>query len=97
MGIGMAISEELAYDRKGQPKNSSLSRYHMINAPDMPPVEVILVEENEPGGPFGAKSIGEICTVPTSAAVVNAVNRALGTSLTDLPLVPERIIKALRG
>ncbi len=97
MGIGMAISEELTYDEKGRPKNSSLSRYHMINAPDMPPVEVVLVEENEPGGPFGAKSIGEICTVPTSAAVVNAVNRALGTDLTDLPLVPERVIKAIKG
>lgn len=97
MGVGMAISEELTYDKKGQPKNSSLSRYHMINAPDMPPVEIVLVEENEPGGPFGAKSIGEICTVPTSAAVVNAVNRALGTSLTYLPLVPERIIQAIKG
>lgn len=97
MGIGMALTEELTYKPDGQPKNDSLSRYHVINAPDMPPVEVLLVEEEEPGGPFGAKSIGEICTVPTAAAVVNAVNRALGTELTDLPLTPERVLGAIVG
>lgn len=95
MGIGMALTEELTYKPDGRPKNDSFSRYHLINTPDMPPVQVLLVEEEEPGGPFGAKSIGEICTVPTAAAVVNAVNRALGTELTELPLTPERIIEAL--
>jgi xanthine dehydrogenase molybdenum-binding subunit len=95
MGIGMALTEELTYKPNGEPKNDSFSRYHLINTPDMPPVEVLLVEEEEPGGPFGAKSIGEICTVPTAAAVVNAVNRALGTELTELPLTPERVLAAL--
>ncbi|PIE53918.1 MAG: aldehyde oxidase [Dethiosulfovibrio peptidovorans] len=95
MGIGMALTEELVYDKQGHPKSDSLSRYHMINAPDMPPIQVMLVEEYEPGGPFGAKSIGEISTVPTAAAVVNAVNRALGTSMTDLPLTPERVLQAI--
>lgn len=97
MGIGMALTEELTYDALGRPRNDSFSRYHLVNSPDMPPVKILLVEENEPGGPFGAKSIGEICTVPTAAAVVNAVNRALGTELTELPLTPERIIEALGG
>jgi xanthine dehydrogenase molybdenum-binding subunit len=60
----------------------------------MPDVDIILVEKNEPGGPFGGKSIGEISTVPTAAAVVNAVNRALDTQLTHLPLTPERILEA---
>lgn len=97
MGIGMALTEELTYKPNGQPKNDSLSRYHLINTPDMPPVEVLLVEEEEQGGPFGAKSIGEICTVPTAAAVVNAVNHALGTEMTELPLTPERILEAILG
>ncbi len=95
MGIGMALTEELLWNSQGTPKNDSFSRYHLINSPDMPPVRVLLVEEEEPGGPFGAKSIGEICTVPTAPAVVNAVNAALGTELTELPLTPERILKAL--
>jgi xanthine dehydrogenase molybdenum-binding subunit len=95
MGIGMALTEELLYDAAGRPKSDSFSRYHIVNAPDMPPVEVLFVEDYEPGGPFGAKSIGEICTVPTAAAVGNAVNRALGTELVHLPLTPERILAAL--
>jgi len=95
MGIGMALTEELAFDVNGQPKSVNFDKYHMINAPDMPEVEVILIEDGEPGGPFGAKSIGEIATVPVSAAVVNAVNRALGTSMADLPLTPAKIISAI--
>ena len=62
----------------------------------MPEVEVMLIEDGEPGGPFGAKSIGDVCTVPVTAAVVNAVNRALGTSLTELPLTPAKIAAAAK-
>ncbi len=91
----MALTEELIWNSRGMPKNDSFSRYHLVNSPDMPPVRVLLVEEEEPGGPFGAKSIGEICTVPTAPAVVNAVNAALGTELTELPLTPERVLAAL--
>lgn len=97
MGIGMALSEELIYDGEGRPKSASLSRYAMVNAPSMPRVSVLLVEEGEKGGPFGAKSIGEICTVPVAPAIVNSVNCALGTTLTDLPLTPEKILEALSG
>ena len=94
MGIGMALTEELAFDRDGRPSASNFDKYHMINAPDMPEVEIMLIEDQEPGGPFGAKSIGEICTVPVSAAVVNAVNRALGSSMTYLPLTPAKVVSA---
>lgn len=95
MGVGMALSEELVYDSKGRPKSASLSRYTMVNAPSMPNVGVLLVEEGEPGGPFGGKSIGEICTVPVAPAIANAVNASLGTSMTELPFSPERILAAL--
>ncbi|RUU52298.1 hypothetical protein EOD07_27130 [Mesorhizobium sp. M2C.T.Ca.TU.002.02.1.1] len=53
------------------------------------------VEEGEPTGPFGAKAVGEIATIPVAAAIVNAVNDALGTELTELPLSPERILAAM--
>lgn len=94
MGIGMALTEELAFDSKGGVNARNFDKYHMVNAPDMPEVEIMLIEDGEPGGPFGAKSIGEISTVPVSAAIVNAVNRALGTSMTELPLTPAKITAA---
>jgi len=95
MGIGMALFEELAYDSRGIPQNASLSRYHVVNAPDMPQVKVMLIEEDEPTGPFGAKSVGEIAAVPVTPAIVNAVNWAIGISINVLPLTPSRIISAL--
>ncbi|MFW6410084.1 MAG: xanthine dehydrogenase family protein molybdopterin-binding subunit [Halanaerobiales bacterium] len=95
MGIGMALMEEIKYDDQGIPQNPSFSKYHLVNAPDMPDVEIVLIEEGEDEGPYGAKSIGEIATVPAAAAVVNAVNDALDTELSQLPLTPARIIGEL--
>ena len=94
MGIGMALCEDLPYSPDGRPKVNNFDKYHMVNAPDMPEIEIMLIEDCEPGGPYGAKCIGEISTVPVAAAIVNAVNRALGTSLTELPLTPAKITEA---
>ncbi|MEG2213733.1 MAG: hypothetical protein RRY35_07560, partial [Clostridiales bacterium] len=57
----------------------------------------VLVEKGEAGGPFGAKGVGEVATVPVAAAVVNAVNNALSSNLRDLPLTPEKIIAAINN
>jgi xanthine dehydrogenase molybdenum-binding subunit len=94
MGIGYALTEDLAVDERGRSGVGGFKNYHILNAPDMPDVRVLLIEHEGDEGPFGAKSVGEIATVPTAAAVVNAVNRALGTALTDLPLTPERVMAA---
>lgn len=94
MGIGMALTEELAFDLRGSPMVRNFDKYHLINAPDMPAVGILLIEKGEEGGPFGAKSIGEIATVPAAPAIVNAVNRALDTAMTCLPLTPARILEA---
>jgi xanthine dehydrogenase molybdenum-binding subunit len=97
IGIGYALYEDVAIDLStGRMRADSFSRYTLANAPEMPPMRVLLVEEDEPTGPFGAKAVGEIATIPVAAAVVNAVNHALGTELTDLPLTPERILAAVR-
>jgi xanthine dehydrogenase molybdenum-binding subunit len=95
MGLGMALSEELALNGDGRVANGRLSRYTVANAPEMPPIRVELIEAGEDLGPFGAKSIGEIATVPVAPAVINAINDALGITLTTLPALPERIIAAL--
>lgn len=97
MGIGMGLYEELAFDEQGRPSALNFDKYHLVNAPDMPEIEVFLADSEEHGGPFGAKSIGEIATVPVAPAIANAVNRALGTSLTVLPLTPSRILEALEA
>ncbi|UQZ90266.1 aldehyde oxidase [Deltaproteobacteria bacterium Smac51] len=97
MGLGMALTEELAFDDSGRPSARNFDKYHLINAPDMPEVDIILVEKGEEGGPFGAKSIGEVATVPVAPAVVNAVNRALGSEMTVLPLTPARIVAHMAG
>jgi len=95
MGIGYALYEHVDIDAAGRSGVDGFKNYHMVNAPDMPDVQVLLVEHDGDDGPFGAKSVGEIATVPTAPAVVNAVNNALDTQLSDLPLTPERVVAAL--
>jgi CO/xanthine dehydrogenase Mo-binding subunit len=95
MGIGYALYEHLEVDEAGRSGVDGFKNYHIVNAPDMPDIKVLLVEHSGDDGPFGAKSVGEIATVPTAAAVINAVNHALGTSLSDLPATPEKILAAL--
>ena len=95
MGIGFALCEEVGLDDGGRPAPGGFKNYHVVNAPDMPDVRVLLVEHDGDDGPYGAKSVGEIATVPTAPAVVNAMNHALGTTLTDLPVTPERVLAAL--
>ena len=93
MSIGMALMEEIEIDKKGYVKSTNFSKYHLFNAPQMPEVRVITIEENEPYGPYGAKSVGELAAVAPGPAVVNAVNFALGTNITTYPVTPEVIIK----
>jgi CO/xanthine dehydrogenase Mo-binding subunit len=97
MGIGMALSEEITFDSKGKVTSGRFSRYHVVNAPDMPEVRVELIEELEDLGPFGAKSIGEIAVVPTAPAIINAINNALDINLTVLPALPDRIMDAIKS
>ncbi|TYP51600.1 xanthine dehydrogenase family protein molybdopterin-binding subunit [Thermosediminibacter litoriperuensis] len=97
MGLGFALMEDLEIDEKtGQLKSDRFSRYNMFNAPEMPVIDVFLIEKGGDLGPFGAKSIGEIATIPTAPAVVNAVNNALSTYMCKMPLKPERIIAELK-
>ncbi len=96
MGLGYALFEDVDIDPvNGRVKGDGFSRYHLANAPEMPSIETLFIEKIEPTGPFGAKAVGEIATIPVAPAIVNAVNHALGTRLSELPVTPERIITAL--
>lgn len=95
-GIGSALCEQIVLDAQGRVQTKGLRDYHLINSVEMPRVDVLLITHEADDGPFGAKSVGEVAAVPTAAAVVNAVNRALGTAITTLPLTPERVVASLQ-
>ena len=71
--------------------------YKIPTAVDMPTIKSILVESNDPDGPYGAKSVGEPALVPVAAAIANAVRNALGVPITDLPMTPDRVLAAVRS
>ncbi|HZU99935.1 MAG TPA: selenium-dependent xanthine dehydrogenase [Planctomycetota bacterium] len=85
MGLGYALTEELPC-RDGMPVNQTMRGLGVLRARHMPEVEVILVEDPEPEGPFGAKGVGEIGLVPTAGAVGNALCKFDGKRRTVLPM-----------
>lgn len=97
-GIGMALREEIKiHPRTGETLITNLKDYENINAWDMPDYKTILIEDPEPGGPYGAKSIGEVVLAPVAPAVTEAVNDALDLQLLHLPLTPAVILEAWEG
>ncbi|MDL2260527.1 molybdopterin-dependent oxidoreductase, partial [Deltaproteobacteria bacterium OttesenSCG-928-K17] len=95
MGLGYALSEGLEFDPAGQPLNCSFKTYKMPTATEMPRLNCAFIEQGEPDGPFGGKSIGECSVVPVAPAIVNAVANALDLEFYSLPLTPEKILAAL--
>lgn len=95
MGIGAALREKMIVQSDGH-CTDSLAKYHLFLATDLPDIQVELLTDGASSeGPFGAKSIGEICYVPVAAAVCGAVNNALGSTIGSLPLDPDLILKHL--
>jgi xanthine dehydrogenase molybdenum-binding subunit len=85
MGIGQALSEAFVVE-DGVPVTDTLKSLGIIPASGMPPVEVLLLEEPQPEGPYGAKGMGEAVLVPTAAAVAGALYRYDGIRRTALPM-----------
>ncbi len=95
MGCGAALTEQFTFSPDGR-SLTSLSKYHLLNAPDLPDIKVELVQDGpSQEGPFGAKSVGEIAMAPVAAAVSGAVNKALGSDLQVIPMDPDRILEML--
>ncbi|MCL5960432.1 MAG: molybdopterin-dependent oxidoreductase, partial [Chloroflexi bacterium] len=94
MGLGFATTEELIV-KDGVIQNTTLLDYRIPTVADVPGVEAVLVESIDPEGPFGAKGLGETSTVPLAAAIANAVYQATGVRIKELPITPERILRAL--
>ncbi len=94
MGLGYALTEEVLV-RDGRVLNPDFLDYRLFTSADMPEIETIIVETDDPGGPFGAKGVGEMGGTPTAAAIANAIYDAVGVRLTQLPMTPERVLAAL--
>jgi len=94
MGLGYALSEELVI-QEGRVVNPQFMEYALLSASDMPEIVIQLIETVDEGGPFGAKGLGESGVIPVAAAVANAVKDAVGVRLTELPMTPERVFRAL--
>ena len=94
-GIGWALNEEYFIDDKGKMLNSSYLDYRMPTALDLPMIDTILVENENPEQPFGVRGVGEVPICPPLGAISNAIKDALGIRLNDLPMKPSVILKAL--
>ncbi len=94
-GLGQALCEEVVTDR-GKVLNANLLDYHQPTAADVPAIDMSLIEVPSQFGPWGAKGVGEPPTVPVGAALANAVFRAVGARVTELPLTPEKVRRALK-
>ena len=96
MGIGQALSEGMQLDGDGHQLNPHLLDYKLVTAADAPPIEIAFVENPAlDGGPNGSKGMGEPPCVPTPGAVANAIARATGRRVRNLPMTPERVWEAM--
>lgn len=96
MGLGYALSEELRFNDQGRILNPTPRTYRLPLAKDVPPMDVIFVEQPDPHGPFGAKAIGEVGVNCMAPAIANAVAHATGVRLRQLPMTPERVWRSLQ-
>jgi CO/xanthine dehydrogenase Mo-binding subunit len=97
-GVGFALSEEGLYDPgTGKLLTANLSAYRMPTSLDFPPVDVYLPECEDPYFAYSAKGAGENTNAPTPAAIRNALYNATGVWFNDLPITPDKIVKAMQS
>lgn len=94
-GIGWALNEEYWFNDTGRMANASYLDYRMPTALDVPMIETIIVEVPNPDHPYGVRGVGETPIVPPPAAIANAIYHAVGVRMTELPMSPPRLCKAL--
>jgi len=95
-GIGWALNEEYIYGSDGRLQNAGFLDYRIPVASDLPMIETIIVEVPNPRHPYGVRGIGETSIVPPMAAINAAAYGATGVRMSDLPLSPPRVLKAMK-
>ena len=89
-GLGLALMEEYVPGR-----TENLHDYLIPTIGDVPPIEILLIEDAEPLGPYGAKGIGEPALIPTAPAILGAIEHAVGVRLSRVPATPDRVRAAI--
>jgi CO/xanthine dehydrogenase Mo-binding subunit len=95
-GLGWALTEGFVYDDEGRLRNANLLDYRMPTALDVPTIDCVILETAVPGVPYGVRGVGEMPIVPVAAAVGNALRRAAGVRMTEMPMTPERVWRAIQ-
>jgi len=97
MGLGYALTEEFI-QKEGLVKTRRFSEYHIPTVADMPREFIpLIVEVADPTGPFGAKGVGEMTTLPTAPAIISAIHDAVGVWIDNLPATAEKVWRAMRS
>ncbi|GAB1400131.1 molybdopterin-dependent oxidoreductase [Aminivibrio sp.] len=96
-GIGYALTEEYLFDSRGRMTNNGFWDYKIPGILDLPVMKTIIVPSSEPSGPYGAKSISEIGINGPAPAIANAIFDAVGVRMRELPLTPEKVLRALQS
>jgi len=95
-GLGYAIMEEMIH-KDGVVVNPNLGDYYVPTSLDIPEMKSIIVEYPGALGPYGAKAVGEPPIVLPAAAIVNAIDNAVGVRIDEIPATPNRVLLALRN
>lgn len=95
-GISYALTEQYLF-RGGRMRNASFAGYHIYSLRDRPPIQAILVPSYEETGPFGAKSVSEICINGPAPVLGNAIYNATGARLVEFPFTPEKVLAAIQA
>ena len=93
--VGWALYEGYVYDQEGHLRNASLLDYRLPTALDLPMIDTVIVEVPNPGHPFGVRGVGEVPIVAPAAAIANAIYKAVGVRMHQLPMTPDRILEAI--
>jgi CO/xanthine dehydrogenase Mo-binding subunit len=94
-GLGWGLYEGMEFDERGGLLTATLLDYALPRANTTPPIDALILEHPAPTGPYGAKGVGEPPLVPPAAALANAIAAASGARVCELPITPERLLKAL--
>lgn len=94
--LGFTLCEDTYFDEMGHITNDNFTDYKMYKSDDLPPMDVIFVQTDEPSGPYGAKSVAEISVDGTAPSVVNALHNATGVWYHDLPVTKEKFLDGLK-
>jgi 4-hydroxybenzoyl-CoA reductase alpha subunit len=97
MGLGEALMEEMEFTKTGLLKNAGLLDYKTPTVNETPDIHIYLVEDEDEKGPFGAKEVGQGPLLPVIPALANAVYDAIGVRFDEIPITPDKIVKAMES